>query len=597
MLRESGSCDSSLFVCTLFYFLVSTLPTISGCAQSTLRTTGLDSELALEEEAEAEVKTVGIYAMATGLRPIRVESVALITGLDGTGSDPPPSNRRSRLIGEMQRRQVDNPNTVLKSDNTSLGLAVGLLPPGIKKGDRFDIEVRVPTKSRTQSLRSGWLMPTELTEFVVMGDNEIHDGHNLARAEGPILVDSFVKGTDDKVNEVRGRILGGGVALRSRDLRLVMRSDKTSVRMSSLVGAAINRRFHGYQNGIKQGMATPKTDQYIELKLHPKYQQNIQRYLRIIQHIPLRLNASEQISYLKSLKTQLKDPTSTALSALRLEALGQDAVDVLASGLESNDHVVSFHAAEALAYLDDARGVTVLGETIVNHPVYRQRGLTALAAVEDLDADDELEKLLHVDSVESRYGAFRAIRKRNPTDPLIPQYNAEGDFYLHVVASSEEPLVHLAWRERPEVVLFGSEIKLKQPALIFAGKRLMIDSRQGDAVKISMFRREGGDVHDHCSSRLDDVLNVVARLGGTYPEVVQLLRNARSRGYLTARLAFDSVPEFGLSRDQSNTFQANADADLSVKTVDPEKSDEKSDEDFGKIDESAGSVSITDTFD
>ena len=460
---------------------------VSGCAQSTIRASRSESDQ--ESEEESEVKTVGTYTAATGLRPIQLESVALITGLDGTGSDPPPSNRRSRLISEMQKRQVENPNAVLMSENTSLGLVMGLLPPGVQKGDRFDVEVRVPTKSLTTSLRGSWLMPTKLMEFAVLGDNAIHDGHVMALAEGPILIDSFVKGTDDKVNEVRGRILGGGIAVGSRDLRLVMRSDQVSVRMSSLVGAAINARFHGYRNGIKQGMAAPKTDLYIELKLHSRYQHNIPRYLRVIQYIPLRLNTSEQIAYLRLLQTQLHDPTSTALAALRLEALGQDAVDVLASGLKSDEEVVKFYAAEALAYLDDARGVEVLGKVVVDRPVYRQRSLTALAAIEDLDAYDELEKLLHVDSVESRYGAFRAIRQRNPEDPLIPQYNLEGDFHLHVVASTGEPQVHLAWRERPEIVLFGSEIKLKLPALIFAGKRLMIDGRQGDAVKISMFLR------------------------------------------------------------------------------------------------------------
>ena len=195
--------------------------------------------------------------------------------------------------------------------------------------------------------------------------------------------------------------------------------------------------------------------------------------------------------------------------------------------------------------MGEARGTDVLGEVVDTLPMYRQRALTALAAIDDLDADDALEKLLHVDSVETRYGAFRAIRQRDPDDPLIPQLTLDGDFHMHVVASTGEPLVHLAWRERPEIVLFGDDIELKLPALIFAGKRIMIDGRQGDAVKVSVFRQQDGDTHEHCSARMDDILGVVARLGGTYPEVVQLLRQARDRDYLTARLAFDSVPEIG----------------------------------------------------
>ncbi|MCH2128698.1 MAG: flagellar basal body P-ring protein FlgI [Pirellulaceae bacterium] len=516
---------------------------VCGCAQSTLRPTNLEVD-ALEDDNTA-IKTIGTYMAPMGMNSTQVESVALITGLDGTGSDPPPSDRRARLIGEMQKHQVKHPNNILKSEQTSLAIVVGWLPPGIRKGERFDVEVRVPTKSQTASLRNGWLMPTRLSELAVLGDNAIHDGHVWARAEGPILVDSFVKGSDDKVNEVRGRILGGGVALRSRDLRLVMHSDQNSIRMTSLIGSAINARFHGYQKGIKHGMATPKTDQYIELKLDSQYQENIARYLKVIHQIPLRINTSEQVRYLQRLQEQLQDPATTSMAAIRLEAIGQDAVEVLASGLKSEDPTVQFHAAEALAYLGDAKGTRVLGDAIHHQPEYRQRGLIALAMMDDLDADNELEQLLHVDSVQSRYGAFRALRKRDPHDPLIPQFNMEGEFHLHVVESKSEPLVHLSWNERPEVVLFGEDIELQLPALVFAGKRIIVDGRHGNAVKVSMFHQEKGDIHEHCSANLADILDTISRLEGTYPEIVLFLRQAYERQYLTSRLALDSVPEFG----------------------------------------------------
>ncbi len=100
---------------------------------------------------------MGDFAVPFGLYPVRVEAVGLVTGLNGTGSDPAPSPQRAALLDEMQTRGVTEPNTILASGNTSLVLVQGVLRPGIQKGDHFDVEVRVPGQSETTSLRGGYL--------------------------------------------------------------------------------------------------------------------------------------------------------------------------------------------------------------------------------------------------------------------------------------------------------------------------------------------------------------------------------------------------------------------------------------------------------
>ncbi len=67
-------------------------------------------------------------------------------------------------------------------------LVRGFLPPGAQKGDHFDLEVQVPSRSGTTSLRGGLLMESRLTELAVLGD-AIRDGHLLALGSGPVLVD------------------------------------------------------------------------------------------------------------------------------------------------------------------------------------------------------------------------------------------------------------------------------------------------------------------------------------------------------------------------------------------------------------------------
>ena len=120
---------------------------VAGCTTSAVRLQSPEADEFVR--IEESVKRVGDYTRPVGMQFLKVESVGLATGLHGTGSDPPPNSRRGTLISEMQQRGVSNPNLVLGSPATSLVLVRGYLPPGIRKGDRFDVEVRVSSKSET----------------------------------------------------------------------------------------------------------------------------------------------------------------------------------------------------------------------------------------------------------------------------------------------------------------------------------------------------------------------------------------------------------------------------------------------------------------
>ena len=82
------------------------------------------------EPDESHTRLVGDLAVPTGMQPVRVEAVGLVTGLHGTGSDPGPSPQRAALLEEMQTRGVANPNAVLASGNVSLVLMQGIFAAG-----------------------------------------------------------------------------------------------------------------------------------------------------------------------------------------------------------------------------------------------------------------------------------------------------------------------------------------------------------------------------------------------------------------------------------------------------------------------------------
>lgn len=514
-----------------------------GCSAPALRSQSPETA----EEVDNPVRLVGDVAVPYGLHPVKTEGIGLVVGLPGTGSDPPPTPQRAALIDEMKRRGVRNPNQVLASPTTALVVVRGYLRAGIEKGDRLDVEVRIPSQSETTSLRGGRLMPTPLKEMAVVG-RQVFDGHTLAIAEGPILVDPSADALDDRTLTGRGRILGGGIARKSRPLGLVLKPERRSIAYSQRIGDALNRRFHTFSHGIKRGVATPKTDEFVELAVHPRYKDNIQRYMQVVRSVPLRESAAEKIARLKELEQQLLDPITASLAALRLEALGSHAADVLAAGVDVPDSEVRFYAAESLAYLDDPRASDTLVEAAREQPAFRVFALTALSAMDEFSAYEALLELLSVPSAETRYGAFRALWAMNERDPLVrgETLGKSGQqFYYHVLDVDGPEIVHVTRSHRPELVLFGAGQRLETPLSLEAGSQILVTSHQEGQVTVSRFDVNQPDQKRQVSNSLDEVIRAIVELDGTFPDVVQALQQARQSGALVARLEVDALPQAG----------------------------------------------------
>jgi hypothetical protein len=167
--------------------LVCVLTTLAGC--STWSWEGLMRRFQSPENTEdaKNTKVIGDFTTPWNMFPAVVENVGLATKLKGTGSDPKPSPQRDLLVGEMQLRGVSSPNAVLVSKDVSMVLVKAILRAGIQEGDRFDVEVRVPSGSETTSLRGGYLLETDLKELKAMeGDHSIHQGWTCGIAEGAV---------------------------------------------------------------------------------------------------------------------------------------------------------------------------------------------------------------------------------------------------------------------------------------------------------------------------------------------------------------------------------------------------------------------------
>jgi flagellar basal body P-ring protein FlgI len=520
-----------------------------GCSGPILRPQSPEARLDLPPMPD--VKYVSAYTHPYGLNFVKVEAVSLVTGLNGTGSDPPPTPQRAALLAEMSRREVANPNEVLASGNTSLVLVRAFLRPGIQEGDRFDVEVRVPSQSETTSIRDGWLLSTRLTELAVLGE-QIREGHLMGLAEGPVLVDPSADPKQNPALATRGRILGGGVALKSRPLGLVISNQQKSVRVSQEIAKSINQRFYTFANGRKQGVATPKTGEFIDVLIHPRYHDNINRYMQVIGSIAVDESPSSLQARLLFLEQQLNDPLTAANAAMRLEAIGNDeATQILKQGIKSRDPEVHFYAAEGLAYLDETAAVEPLADAARSEPAFRVNALAALSAMDDVMAYDALRSLLEVRSAETRYGAFRALWAMNKHDPFLRDENLGNQFHYHVLDVPGAAMVHVTRSHLPEVVLFGKDQRFQLPLLLDAGKDIMVNGQAGGTVTVSRFAANEEPVQREVSARIDEVIRAIVELGGTYPDVVQALQQAKADGALISRFEVDALPQPGRRFDRA----------------------------------------------
>ena len=533
-----------LCACCVFALVV----TLVGCSH--------DQQLRSQsgEEAEHErygLKTVGDVTTVANAQPLQVAGVGLVIGLEGNGGDCPPDDYRKLLESDLHKQGVKNVKEVLADPDNAMVMISGQIPPGARIGDPIDLDVHLPARSQAKSLRGGTLKACYLTSFATThqlmpgynGAETMLRGQIFARAEGPVLV-GFTNNGDETSQQKQGRIWAGGTCRKENPFGLVLAPNQQfKARMTDRVANVINDRFQGAAKGDPtNALAIPKTPESIDLRVPAQYRLNLSRFLLVSRLIPLQ-ETKEQLGggkpYRQRLAEDLLDPARCVTAAMRLEALGQDAVPELKIGMTSANELVRFCSAEALAYLGNAAAAEELGRMVVNRPVFRAFALTALASLDENASRRQLEDLLEGDhDDETRYGAFRALRALEETHPAVAGRLLNDSFWLHRIVPNTPSLVHMSSTQRAEIVLFGGDVILKPPFSFLAGEYNIRAEANADQCTVTYvplrteFRtgepRNGVATRQTCPLKLEDVLVTMADLGAQYPEAVELIQQAES---------------------------------------------------------------------
>ncbi|MCA9007659.1 MAG: flagellar basal body P-ring protein FlgI [Planctomycetaceae bacterium] len=522
------------------------------------------------EKFETKVDTpfIGEYTQITGKNLIALQGVGLVTGLNGTGGNPPPSVHREALLREMRRRNVKNPNQILRSPSTALVIVKAYLPPLIRKGETFDVEVYLPGNSEATSLEGGWLMESYLAEQAMIQGRGLLKGHILAKAQGPILIppmseEDRKKGTSGLLR--RGRILAGGISVaEDRDLALYLRNDFKSIRNAQRIANRIGTRFHHFDKyGIEEPLAEAKTDKKVVLKLKPRYKHNDSRYLQVVRYIAFRETDVAQRVRMQKLTEEIMIPEKAERASIELEAIGKKSIPILKSALKSPLLEVRFHAAVALAYLDDGSGIKDLADAAREEPAFRVYALAAMSALDEPEAHLHLRELMSMTSAETRYGAFRALWTLDKNDPFIRGEDMNGQFLLHVLQTELEtvtthdpnakpggpknggPMIHVTHRKHPEVVLFGSEQEFRVPLTVRAGKVLITGAPGAEQLTVSKYEVDEPDQRKLVSKNIAVVIRTAVDMGASYPDIAQMILQAHQQGNIEGQVEIDALPEGG----------------------------------------------------
>jgi len=545
-------------------FLAGIVVTAAGCKNMIGRAQSPDNAplVQLYDENTSKTKYIGDICGIFGLNFAKIDGIGMAIGLNGTGSAAKPGSQRDQLMRELEiGNKVDDAKRLLQSENTELVVMYGLLPPGIRKGETFDLKVTVLPGSDATSLENGMVLQSRMRPMQRLG-RSVKQGLVTALGKGPIIVDSIFETRQDKSKQVHGVILGGGKALEDRPLGLAIRTENYSQKTTIMMSRAINSRFTALSEHGRKGVAEPKSDRQIELRLPESYRLNVGRYLAVVKNIAYSEPTADRVNRMEELDRQMAEPSTAGETALKLEALGKDGIPALKRALRHHDLEVQFHAAQALAYSGHADGVDILVQAAKEEPAFRWHAMTALASLDDVTTGIGLSNLMQVASAETRYGAFRAMRARSPNDPLISGDWLADDFYLHEIPSESDPMIHFSRAKRQEIVLFGSDQTFSNDFL-FVEKGLTIRANGNGKVTISIYASEDGPDRITCSNKVSDVVRALAKIGFGYSQLLKMFRTVHQSDMMNTRLVVNAIPKLGRKYSP----------DESIGSIAPEKSE------------------------
>jgi hypothetical protein len=489
-----------------------------------------------------------------------VSGWGIVVNLNGTGGSNQISNNlkafmskqlEAKGFGRKAREDLVTitPERVLTDKNVAVVGVYGLLPPGIRKGQWFDVRVLADQAGREEvkSLARGHLYDTSLT---IDGANPVNPAMPVnvwATASGPVFVNpgmvlKYNDLPDPSVSKSLrvGWVIGGGKSQTDRPILLRLRQPE--YRLARSIEFRVNEYFQ------RDKVCTAADQAYCQLWLPEEYHDDWEHFSKLVLHLYLQ-GGSEGFARAKAreLATEARH-IGAALQDISYcwEGLGKYALPEL-SMILADPNVspeVRFAAARAGAYIGDPSGAA-------NRSLYEfasdQKSDFQLAAVQVLGrvknthaVNQLLRDLLDSPSTTVRVEAYSILARHN--DPSVEtrivgsaRDSTDQKFALDFVHSTGQPLIYATVKGIPRIAIFGSVPRLALPLTFSAmDSRLMVASKPVGR-DVTIFYRDPQVPDPIIMSSPPDIANIIPRLAGqfddgagqldfTYAEVLAVLQ-------------------------------------------------------------------------
>ncbi len=501
----------------------------------------------------------------------RMENLALVTCLAGTGGAVEAGPQRERMLDIMRLQSASMANQLLDSPDTAMVVAFANIPPAAREGSILDVGVKISNHAEATSLRMGWLMPAKLSEASLQGES-IKRGFDLVDAQGTIVTIAQSTGSKDPQAELTGIVVGGGRLGKSRPLGAIIHEEFADAFTQAQVLRAINDRFTYFTGSKKDGVATPKRDNFLEVAVPPRYENDPFHYINVVLSVGFLEDEEHRKARIERLRNELLVPETSKVAAWQLEAIGKDCIPILHQGLDSSDPEVRFYSAYSLAHLNDNRAVATLARLAPQQAAFRAMCLNGLSIIDHFDAGTALEDLLHYAEPETRFGAMRALRHRDPSNAITTGFAVDKVGTILEIPSDGPPLVAVSLEKYPEVVIFGNIPRVNLREFEYINPRILIKATENNTVTISHFAPNEDDRVVQCQSDLRSVLMGIAEVGGNYGDWVSFLRECSEKHYIAEPVKINPVPSAGRVYDREKKMSVVV--ETPPKSEQPEDSDE-----------------------
>lgn len=502
-------------------------------------------------------RLAGEIATPLGLTVRRYDSIGLISNLPGTGGIVNPSPQRDLMLTEMRRHEVVNPEMVLDSPATAIAKVRLYVDPCATKSDHLDVLIECSDECNATDLRGGFLMPTILREYMFL-DGRNRSSHDKSNASGDFVTIPVSLSTEEKINPLRGVVIGGGKLIEAPKLGIRVSKEWRHVMVVGAIAESINRRFF-FQDGTRQQkVAEGKNDWHIELQTVPKYRWDPMHYLSTVMSIGFRESDEQVKERIEGCRKLLMRRETARKAACELEAIGKGpAADVLLEGLMGVDTEVRFHSAYSLAYLDRPECVSVLREIAIQEPAFRPLCLIGLGVNEHPSARTALLDMLQEEEPELRYGALLALRQRNPRDPIVLG-EPVGEICQMIQLPSKYPMVAISLEQQKEIVVFGSNSSISLNRELSPTPSLRIVPLSGGLLRIAKMQLDGEVLQSIISNDIDSMIRAMPSVNANYDDLVQSLDQLGLGNHVTTRIAANPRPKAGriYQRDTTGVDQS-----------------------------------------